>query len=176
VSTYPAEWASPTNDPATTMDHIAYTLPFNMSEQPAISVPCAHDSAGLPIGLQIIGRRHDDLGVSDWWAALWRRCAAAALSPDLALRMTPRALRSWLGAVEARQRRAMDELLFVGSHVARLSIGWADGAPHPLSLADVTRYDASGELAQDEVEEAQDVMPTDDADDDPDNMPDADGW
>ncbi len=63
VSTYPAEWASPTNDPSTTMDHIAFTLPFNMSEQPAISVPCAHDRDGLPIGLQIIGRRHDDLGV-----------------------------------------------------------------------------------------------------------------
>ena len=63
VSTYPAEWASPTNDPLTTMDHIGFTLPFNMSEQPAISVPCAHDAAGLPIGLQIIGPRHDDLGV-----------------------------------------------------------------------------------------------------------------
>jgi Asp-tRNA(Asn)/Glu-tRNA(Gln) amidotransferase A subunit family amidase len=63
VSAYAAEWASPTNDPATTMEHIAFTLPFNMSEQPAISVPCAHTAAGLPIGLQIIGRRHDDLGV-----------------------------------------------------------------------------------------------------------------
>jgi Asp-tRNA(Asn)/Glu-tRNA(Gln) amidotransferase A subunit family amidase len=63
VGTYPAEWASPTNDPMTTMAHIGFTLPYNMSEQPAISVPCAHDAAGLPIGLQIIGRRHDDLGV-----------------------------------------------------------------------------------------------------------------
>jgi Asp-tRNA(Asn)/Glu-tRNA(Gln) amidotransferase A subunit family amidase len=34
-----------------------------MSEQPAISVPIALNAAGLPIGLQIIGRRHDDLGV-----------------------------------------------------------------------------------------------------------------
>jgi len=63
VVTYAADWASPTNDPMTTMDHIAFTLPFNMSEQPAISVPCAHDGAGLPIGVQIIGHRHDDLGV-----------------------------------------------------------------------------------------------------------------
>jgi aspartyl-tRNA(Asn)/glutamyl-tRNA(Gln) amidotransferase subunit A len=45
------------------MEHIGYTLPFNASEQPAISVPCGFDAAGLPIGLQIIGRRHDDLGV-----------------------------------------------------------------------------------------------------------------
>jgi len=53
----------PTNDPLRAMEHIAFTLPFNMSEQPAISVPCGFTAAGLPIGLQIIGRRFDDLGV-----------------------------------------------------------------------------------------------------------------
>ncbi len=63
VSAFAAEWAGPTNDPLRAMEHIAFTLPLNMSEQPAISVPCRHTSAGLPIGLQIIGRRHDDLGV-----------------------------------------------------------------------------------------------------------------
>jgi len=26
-------------------------------------VPCGHTEGGLPVGLQIIGRRHDDLGV-----------------------------------------------------------------------------------------------------------------
>jgi Asp-tRNA(Asn)/Glu-tRNA(Gln) amidotransferase A subunit family amidase len=63
VSAFPADWAMPTNDPLRAMEHIAFTVPFNMSEQPAISVPCAHTASGLPIGLQIIGRRHDDLGV-----------------------------------------------------------------------------------------------------------------
>ncbi len=63
VSAFAAEWAMPTNDPLRAMEHIAYTLPFNMSEQPAISVPCACTASGLPIGLQIAGRRHDDLGV-----------------------------------------------------------------------------------------------------------------
>lgn len=63
VSASPAEWASPTQDPQRAMEHIAYTLPYNMSEQPAISVPCGHSAGGLPIGLQIAGRRHDDLGV-----------------------------------------------------------------------------------------------------------------
>ena len=58
-----AEWAMPTNDPLQAMEHIAYTLPFNMSEQPALSLPCGHNAAGLPLALQIIGRRHDDLGV-----------------------------------------------------------------------------------------------------------------
>jgi aspartyl-tRNA(Asn)/glutamyl-tRNA(Gln) amidotransferase subunit A len=63
VSAFAAEDASPTNDPLRAMEHIAFTLPYNMSEQPCISVPCAFTAAGLPIGLQIIGQRHDDLGV-----------------------------------------------------------------------------------------------------------------
>ena len=63
VSAFAAEWAMPTNDPLRAMEHIAFTLPFNMSEQPAISVPCAHTASGLPIGLQISGHRFDDIGV-----------------------------------------------------------------------------------------------------------------
>jgi Asp-tRNA(Asn)/Glu-tRNA(Gln) amidotransferase A subunit family amidase len=60
---FPAEQASPLNDPERPFEHIAFTLPYNMSEQPAISVNAGWSSAGLPIGLQIIGHRHDDLGV-----------------------------------------------------------------------------------------------------------------
>jgi aspartyl-tRNA(Asn)/glutamyl-tRNA(Gln) amidotransferase subunit A len=63
VSAFAAEDASPTNDPLRAMEHIAFTLPYNMSEQPCISVPCAFTATGLPIGVQIIGQRHDDLGV-----------------------------------------------------------------------------------------------------------------
>ena len=63
VPSYAAEWASPINDPERPFEHIAFTLPFNMSEQPAASIDCGHTAAGLPIGLQIVGRRHDDLGV-----------------------------------------------------------------------------------------------------------------
>jgi Asp-tRNA(Asn)/Glu-tRNA(Gln) amidotransferase A subunit family amidase len=63
VPSYPAEWASPVNDPERPFEHIAFTLPFNMSEQPAASINCGYTRGGLPIGLQIIGRRHDDLGV-----------------------------------------------------------------------------------------------------------------
>src|SRR4029078_6533545 len=33
-----------------------YTLPFNMTGNPAISIPCGWDKDGLPIGLQLIGR------------------------------------------------------------------------------------------------------------------------
>ena len=34
-----------------------------MSEQPAASINCGYARVGLPIGLQIAGRRFDDLGV-----------------------------------------------------------------------------------------------------------------
>jgi Asp-tRNA(Asn)/Glu-tRNA(Gln) amidotransferase A subunit family amidase len=60
---FPAEQASPLNDPERPFEHIAYTLPYNMSEQPAITLNAGWSSTGLPIGLQIIGHRHDDLGV-----------------------------------------------------------------------------------------------------------------
>ena len=63
VPAYAAEWASPLNDPQRPFEHIAFTLPYNMSEQPAASINCGQTSAGLPIGLQIIGKRFDDLGV-----------------------------------------------------------------------------------------------------------------
>src|SRR5690606_31336684 len=55
VPAFPAEHAMPTNDPARAMEHIGFTLPFNMSEQPAASVGCGFTAAGLPIGLQIAG-------------------------------------------------------------------------------------------------------------------------
>ena len=63
VPSYAAEWASPTNDPSAPFEHIAFTVPLNMSEQPALSINCGFTAGGLPIGLQIIGHRFDDLGV-----------------------------------------------------------------------------------------------------------------
>ncbi len=63
IVSFPAEWAGPTNDPARPLEHIAFTLPFNMSEQPASSINCGYTKAGLPIGLQIAGARFDDLSV-----------------------------------------------------------------------------------------------------------------
>jgi aspartyl-tRNA(Asn)/glutamyl-tRNA(Gln) amidotransferase subunit A len=37
------------------------TMPFNTTGQPALSVPCGFDAAGLPIGLQIVGAPGDDV-------------------------------------------------------------------------------------------------------------------
>ncbi|MDE2453056.1 MAG: amidase [Burkholderiales bacterium] len=37
-----------------------FSFPVNLSQQPACSVPCGFDAAGLPIGLQIVGARGAD--------------------------------------------------------------------------------------------------------------------
>jgi aspartyl-tRNA(Asn)/glutamyl-tRNA(Gln) amidotransferase subunit A len=63
VVKFAAELASPLNDPDRPFEHIAYTVPWNMSENPAISINGGYDEQGFPIGVQIIGRRFDDLGV-----------------------------------------------------------------------------------------------------------------
>src|SRR5271170_3893878 len=63
MTAFPAEWASPSRDPLNPFPHIGFTVAYNMSEQPAATVNCGYDAEGLPIGLQIIGRRFDDLGV-----------------------------------------------------------------------------------------------------------------
>jgi aspartyl-tRNA(Asn)/glutamyl-tRNA(Gln) amidotransferase subunit A len=70
VPTYNAEWETPTNDVNRPLEHISFTMPFNMSEQPASSINCGYTKEGKPIGLQIAGRRFDDSGVmrvSKWF-------------------------------------------------------------------------------------------------------------
>ena len=85
----PFDWPSPTNDPLRGLEHIGFTVPFNMGEQPAISVNCGTmDSPGtpgavLPIGLQIAGQRFDDLGV-----LRMARAAATWLAPAVDDEMT----------------------------------------------------------------------------------------
>lgn len=37
-----------------------FTYPFNMTQQPAISIPVGTTAAGLPVGLQVVGPRHSD--------------------------------------------------------------------------------------------------------------------
>jgi Asp-tRNA(Asn)/Glu-tRNA(Gln) amidotransferase A subunit family amidase len=60
---FPAELASPLDDPARPFEHIGFTVAYNMSGQPSLSINCGYTERGLPIGLQITGRRFDDLGV-----------------------------------------------------------------------------------------------------------------
>jgi len=42
------------------MDWSPFTYPFNMTRQPAASVPCGFASDGLPVGLHIVGRMYDE--------------------------------------------------------------------------------------------------------------------
>ncbi|HXT09627.1 MAG TPA: amidase [Roseiarcus sp.] len=63
MTAYAADWASPSEDPLNPFPHIGFTVAFNMSGQPAASINAGFDARGLPIGLQIVGKRFDDLGV-----------------------------------------------------------------------------------------------------------------
>jgi aspartyl-tRNA(Asn)/glutamyl-tRNA(Gln) amidotransferase subunit A len=51
------------NDPATEhhwIDWSPFSYPFNLTRQPAASIPCGLTNAGLPIGLQIVGPLYAD--------------------------------------------------------------------------------------------------------------------
>jgi aspartyl-tRNA(Asn)/glutamyl-tRNA(Gln) amidotransferase subunit A len=63
ITAYSADEAAPGDDPGEPFEHIGFTAPFNMSEQPACSICAGYDADGLPIGLQIVGQRFDDAGV-----------------------------------------------------------------------------------------------------------------
>jgi Asp-tRNA(Asn)/Glu-tRNA(Gln) amidotransferase A subunit family amidase len=62
---------------------IPYTYPFNLTGQPAASVPCGFTRDGLPIGLQIVGRRFDDATVLRAAAAFERARPWANARPGL---------------------------------------------------------------------------------------------
>ena len=46
--------------PASWTEWTPFTYPFNLSQQPAASVPCGFTREGLPVGLQIVGPMHRD--------------------------------------------------------------------------------------------------------------------
>ena len=66
VAAFPAERLQPAHWPEHPWDWISWSefcYPFNMSGLPAASVPCGFTPAGLPVGLQIVGRRGADAQV-----------------------------------------------------------------------------------------------------------------
>ncbi len=73
-----------TNDPVSMYLNDIFTVPVNLAGIPAISIPAGHDSNGLPLGLQIIGKAFDEQNIlniafsmeqqikfknkiTDWW-------------------------------------------------------------------------------------------------------------
>jgi len=81
---YEAELPAPGNDPHYALPHIAFTVPFSMSEQPAASINWTYSKDGLPIGVQIVGRRFDDIGVLRLSRALEQMRPAQRPWPSLA--------------------------------------------------------------------------------------------
>lgn len=64
-------------------DRLPFTFPFNMTGQPAASVPCGFTSEGLPVALQIVGRWHADTLVLQAAAAFEQAQPWAHLRPPL---------------------------------------------------------------------------------------------
>ena len=72
VPAFPATLLQPPHWPQHPWDWLSwaeFSYPFNLSGNPAASVPCGFTKEGLPVGLQIVGRRFDDLGVLQMSAA-----------------------------------------------------------------------------------------------------------
>jgi Asp-tRNA(Asn)/Glu-tRNA(Gln) amidotransferase A subunit family amidase len=64
-------------------DRLPFTFPFNMTGQPAASVPCGFTSDGLPAALQIVGRWHADTLVLQAAAAFEQAAPWAGRRPSL---------------------------------------------------------------------------------------------
>ncbi|MBI2562755.1 MAG: amidase, partial [candidate division NC10 bacterium] len=61
VPPFAAGLEQPPNRPTGSRLHwVAFTYPFNLTGQPAATLPCGFTQDGLPIGLQIVGRRLAD--------------------------------------------------------------------------------------------------------------------
>ncbi|BDZ56384.1 amidase family protein [Barrientosiimonas endolithica] len=73
MAAFPAEWPMPWGEGDTAMAHIGFTVPLNMSGQPAATVDAGRTADGRTVGVQVAGRRFDDLGVLR--AARWLESA-----------------------------------------------------------------------------------------------------
>lgn len=64
------------------MDWTPFTYPFNLTQQPAASVPCGFTNGGLPIGIQIVGRMGEDARVLQASHALEKLLSLADRHPS----------------------------------------------------------------------------------------------
>jgi aspartyl-tRNA(Asn)/glutamyl-tRNA(Gln) amidotransferase subunit A len=63
VPAFAAGQLTPTGDDGDWTAWTPFTYPFNLTGQPAVTVPCGFTAAGLPVGLQIVGAAHADTQV-----------------------------------------------------------------------------------------------------------------
>ncbi|MGH6854899.1 MAG: amidase family protein, partial [Aestuariivirga sp.] len=61
-----------------------FSYPFNLTQQPAASVPCGFTESGLPAGLHVVGRMFDDATVLRACHAYEREAGWTAKRPPLA--------------------------------------------------------------------------------------------
>ncbi|TNE38899.1 MAG: amidase [Alphaproteobacteria bacterium] len=66
------------------VDWTPFSYPFNLTQQPACSVPCGFTEDGLPIGLQIVGPMQNDQSVLNAAAAFETVSPAKGIRPNLA--------------------------------------------------------------------------------------------
>jgi aspartyl-tRNA(Asn)/glutamyl-tRNA(Gln) amidotransferase subunit A len=87
VAAFAADQPMPFMEPGKGMHHIGFTAPYNMSGQPAATVNCGFTADRRPIGVQISGRRFDDVGVlrAAAWYEQHRPADAVPSWPDGAL-------------------------------------------------------------------------------------------
>lgn len=71
--------------PRAWLDWTPFSYPFNLTQQPASSLNCGFTAAGLPIGLQIVGRMFDDRTVLRASAAVESALALWDQRPPMAV-------------------------------------------------------------------------------------------
>ena len=69
---------SPYDDGRSWTSWTPFSIPFNLTQQPAASVPCGRTREGLPVGLQIVGKHFDD------WSVLQAARAYESADPHFA--------------------------------------------------------------------------------------------
>tara|TARA_R110000751_G_scaffold91063_10_gene178511 strand:+ start:297 stop:1718 length:1422 start_codon:yes stop_codon:yes gene_type:complete len=86
VAAFPVDRVQPAHWPQHPWDWLSwaeFSYPFDMSGDPACSVPCGFTPSGLPVGLQIVARRFDDLGVLQAAHAFEQASGLAGRRPPL---------------------------------------------------------------------------------------------
>jgi aspartyl-tRNA(Asn)/glutamyl-tRNA(Gln) amidotransferase subunit A len=59
----PGAYLQPSRDVKVAHSSVAFLAPFNLTGSPAISIPCGFTKAGMPVGLQLVGRNFDEASI-----------------------------------------------------------------------------------------------------------------
>ncbi len=79
IAAFPASQQTAERGQRDWIDWTPFTFPFNLTGQPAASIPCGLTAAGLPVGLQVVGGLGRDALVLRACAAFERACRPAVV-------------------------------------------------------------------------------------------------